>query len=550
MSDQSKSQLVRAHKTDLLLAAGLFVATLLTRIPFRSSLLIHWDSVNFSLGLERFSVGEHQPHMPGYILYILLGRALNFFTDDANTALTTLSILAAALSVAGIFLLGKSIFDRRTGVVAALLLFVSPLGWFYGEMALTYIVELPLVIAVTWLLYQLFFFRRFPVVTAILIGIAAGFRQDVLLFLGPFWFVGSLRVGVRRMLYSWASLAVAVLAWLLPMLYLTGGLSEYRAASREILSEVVSPTTIFKVGLRAFYLNGQHIRRAALWLMGAELIFLGLFAGFLFKKFRSRFDARVILFLLILPVPPIAFFFLMHFGQPGYLLVQSTPLFLLTAKVLTAATEMVGNSSLFGRKRDKSATSGASYNASLYLLAVALAAVSIVNVGLIAKGRISSSAPGTRETSSQIIDSYSIAGIRENNRLLTDALDITRSYPPEDTLVVIPRPSSSPWQPNWRSFMYYLPQYRVLMLRMDYSGRPCLDGKNHVRGPIDGIDMSYKNETRVLIFGLDPDKIGKEIKLQPVEADPLMEPVFVAQIPPGGFSIDKYRFSRTVDPDN
>src|SRR5262252_5664969 len=33
------------------------------------------DSINFALGLRRFDVANHQPHPPGYPVYIALGRA-------------------------------------------------------------------------------------------------------------------------------------------------------------------------------------------------------------------------------------------------------------------------------------------------------------------------------------------------------------------------------------------------------------------------------------------------------------------------------------------
>ena len=62
---------------------------------FRSHYLYDLDSVNFALGMDRFDPRVHQPHPPGYYLYIALGRLLNTVLHDANLALVLLSIVAS-----------------------------------------------------------------------------------------------------------------------------------------------------------------------------------------------------------------------------------------------------------------------------------------------------------------------------------------------------------------------------------------------------------------------------------------------------------------------
>ena len=48
----------------------LFVITALSRLPFRSSILYPWDSVNYAFGMRRFDVLAEQPQPPGYIVYV------------------------------------------------------------------------------------------------------------------------------------------------------------------------------------------------------------------------------------------------------------------------------------------------------------------------------------------------------------------------------------------------------------------------------------------------------------------------------------------------
>jgi len=75
--------------------ALLIAATALTRMLFRSRFLYDIDSVNFALALRRFDPSVHQPHPPGYFLYVRLGAFSNTIFHDANLALVAISILAS-----------------------------------------------------------------------------------------------------------------------------------------------------------------------------------------------------------------------------------------------------------------------------------------------------------------------------------------------------------------------------------------------------------------------------------------------------------------------
>jgi hypothetical protein len=53
----------------LCLFVGVFILYYLTRSPF----LDEWDSLQFALGLRQFNLSKHQPHPPGYPLYLFPG---------------------------------------------------------------------------------------------------------------------------------------------------------------------------------------------------------------------------------------------------------------------------------------------------------------------------------------------------------------------------------------------------------------------------------------------------------------------------------------------
>jgi 4-amino-4-deoxy-L-arabinose transferase-like glycosyltransferase len=122
-------------------AAILMAATALTRFAFRSHYLYDIDSVNFALALKRFDPSVHQPHPPGYFLYVYLGRLVNLIFHDANAALVAISIVFSCGAAAMIYVLADNWFGRNAALFAGLIFRFSPLAWFHGTVALTYIVE-------------------------------------------------------------------------------------------------------------------------------------------------------------------------------------------------------------------------------------------------------------------------------------------------------------------------------------------------------------------------------------------------------------------------
>ena len=125
-------------KLDYLLV---ITAVALTRFLFRSRLLYDLDSVNFALAMDKFDPARHQPHPPGYFLYVCLGRVFYSIFPDANTALVTVSILASCAAAAMVYALADCWFGQKAAQFAAIIFVVSPLAWFHGTVALTYIVE-------------------------------------------------------------------------------------------------------------------------------------------------------------------------------------------------------------------------------------------------------------------------------------------------------------------------------------------------------------------------------------------------------------------------
>src|SRR5687767_5338628 len=227
----------RLDRLDLLCAGALALLTILSRLPYRARMLYNWDAVQFALALREYDVVKHQPHPPGYILYVGLGRLVNAWIGDPTAAYVTLAVVFSGLTTLVVYVLARSVYDRRTALAAATLLAVSPLFWFYGSVGLTYAGEALFASLVAYFAFRALDGRETDVwLAAAYLGVAGGMRQSMLFLLLPLWLVAAC-LGARRtrtVPIGFAVLAVVVLAWLVPMIALSGGVERYLEASRDL----------------------------------------------------------------------------------------------------------------------------------------------------------------------------------------------------------------------------------------------------------------------------------------------------------------------------
>jgi hypothetical protein len=318
------------RRRDLEVSLGLFLLGVLSRLPFRSEWLSHWDSVNFALALEHYDVRIHQPQPPGYFLYVLLGRGVHLLVPDANAALVWLSLLAGALGIVTIYHLGAALFNRRVGAVAAVLALTSPAVWFYGEVALSYAVEFALVSVFVLILYwQVEVDHHWWPATTLLLGIIGGVRQNSIVFLLPLWLVCLLSLRWRQRFLSLLLLTVVGLAWLLPMMALSGGPAAYLAtlstASVDIAEEssfLVASQLAVNGGRMAFYL-GYGLLLAALPLAWGTW-----WAG---RNWRTLIRDRRFWMLVLWIGPAFGFYLVVHLRQHGHIFTFLPALLILSA---------------------------------------------------------------------------------------------------------------------------------------------------------------------------------------------------------------------------
>lgn len=332
----------RWNRSDWLITAALFAITFISRIPFRTTMLYAWDSVLYTRAVELFDVRLHQPQPPGHIYYVGLVRLVNNLTGDPNAAMVWISILAAAIAVAVLYFLGRIMFGRDIGLVASLLLATSLSFWLQSEVAYPYTLLGCLSVVVAAMIYQTWVGSKAWVIpSALALGIASGFREDLLPFLLPLLVLGIWDKGRWRVAASAAILIAAVAAWYIPSALFSGGFTAYREASSQQSDYLMTYFAVFGRGLDAFQTNLDELLRFMLYGLSSALLLIpvALIVAVTSSGRQQLRDQRLI-FLFAWIAPSFIFYIFIHVGEYGYIFSFLPALLLLLAWSLKAAAVM------------------------------------------------------------------------------------------------------------------------------------------------------------------------------------------------------------------
>ncbi len=339
-------QLVRQRRFRLVfLACALAAIALLSRVPFVTHVLWQWDSVLYARALEEgfhvdYILRDARPHPPGYLFYVALAALFRLLLQDSNASLVAVSLLGTALSVAGVFLLAQRFAGLGAATVAAAGFAFSPLVWLYGEVAYPYTMLGFLAVALGALFLEAR--RRTPVArvaASLLFGLAAGFRQDVLLLFAPLWLWMVWRDAWRIKLASALAVAVACLAWFVPSAMLSDGIGDYVTSLLRQSAGVGSAYSVPQHGLPALSYNLRFTLYGLAWgLFAFGVLLTGLAVAPLawwlrHGQWRVRVHDENVFFVLWI-VPPLAFYVAVHIGEWGYLLSVLPGLYVLVGALL------------------------------------------------------------------------------------------------------------------------------------------------------------------------------------------------------------------------
>jgi len=468
------------HKNkDIILPLSLFLLTILSRIPFTSKFLYSWDSVQFALALEKYDITVHQPHPPGYFLYVMLGRLINLFIKDANSTFISISILFSGFAVVAVYYLGKEIFDKKIGILAALIALTSPNLWFHGEVALTYVVEAFFSSFVALLCWRILKGEhKYLWLSVVALGIAGGIRQNTIVFLFPLWLFSVKGVPLKKIFASLGLLGIICLCWFVPMVWMTGGWNAYQEAFREYRMFVIGHFSVFEKGWDSFKIFSLSLFRHLIYGLWAGIIILGLAVYSLIRHGRLKsLERNKVLFFSLWMLPSV-FFYLMILYHPasyGYVLILLPALFILTTvsiKYISAEFKEILKKDLY------------------FSIASVLIILSAFSFFLL-----------------KFPVSYT--EIRNHDRNLSIILDGIKEFNPENTAIFV-----EPYiHYGFRHIMYYLPAYYVydVDFRISPSGekRKAFWGINKATHLTDSIIMPERISTFVAPYISDQiDKLN------------------------------------------
>ncbi len=307
-------------KIDIWLLVG---AVALTRLAFRSRDLYDLDSVNFALGMERFDTRVHQPHPPGYFLYVCIGRVVNYLIHDPNFSLVLISIAASMATVAMIYTLAEEWFGLRAARIAGILFLFSPLAWFHGTVALTYSVEAAFSALIGYLCWQIHKGdSAFVVPAALALGISAGIRPSSILFLGPLFLFSLWSVPIKKGLLGIGVLALTGAAWFVPMIYSSGGFANYFGAFISLWRTVPSKNTVYNSPIATSLARALFIAFIYFLCFGPATL-----APLLAPRQPAASQKARTIFTAVWVVPALCFFtfIFLKFVNSGYLLLVAVP---------------------------------------------------------------------------------------------------------------------------------------------------------------------------------------------------------------------------------
>ena len=368
--------------SDLAIAIGLFLASALVRIPFRPTQIFHGDSYGLAAGV----LYTLTAHPPGFIGFCALARIAYYVVGNVALAFAVVNILSTGAATVLTYLVGRTMFERRAGIIAAVLYATSLNASYFSTLALSYAAEGAFATAAAltgWLSVKRRSFGWLLACSAVL-AVGGSVRQTTLAFLLPLWLWIVWRSVARWWQRACAALVLVLVVsvWSIPnaqrlakywdqgdvgyfesVYKLQVAMEQYYDSTRfgAVQQEETQPRFHWPLAELGVAIWNQldppaadaprEVRTAsashALRLIRyqtAKLLFygsvaMGLASVFLLmaflKRVRRTLDADRWVFLTLWVLPAALFFALNHFGAWGYLLIFLAALMTIAARAIT-----------------------------------------------------------------------------------------------------------------------------------------------------------------------------------------------------------------------
>ena len=467
------NNLKKSKRLDLIISLLITAIVALTRIPFVSKFLYEWDSASYGQAFQNFNIAQGQPQPPGYILFVTLGKGVNYIFNDPNTSMVFLSVAFSILTAVLIYFFVKQIFSRRIALITSILLIFNPLFWFYGEIASIYIFEAFFAVLIAYLSYNVLKGDgRFLYLSALVLGLAGGFRLDLVEFMFPLW-VFSLwfsKTSFFKISKALIVLIVAVLLWFIPTILLTGGLGQYLQLSAAQSTVSINTSILLGASFSSQLVNSGLALVWSLWgLTIFGIIMILLFLLYHHSGWRSKFilylKNPLSIFFILWIAPAFLFYLIIYVIKPGYILVYLPALMIILGYIVNHLSHDLHIT--FPK------ISARSFLATLLLIGIIVNSVIYFYPYNLHQGEIWETPQSELDNSEKIF--YEInAGILYNNQkikandqntyLHIKTITNLSNSNPNNTIIVIRDISREDEGFDFNKAMYYLPDYNVYYL--------------------------------------------------------------------------------------
>lgn len=199
------------------------VVAFILRFIYQAPYLEDWDSVQFALGIHNYSIADHQPHPPGYPLYILLGKLFYIVFQDDLKALNFMSAFLGSLIIIPLYFLTKKMFNPTTAFITILFFIFLPLPWILSTVALTDIPGLFFLLLAIYFIYISSDNGKRFLLTCFFSGLILGFRTNsILILLALICFIIARRYNLKFAFLSAFSFSAGIAVWFIPINLITG----------------------------------------------------------------------------------------------------------------------------------------------------------------------------------------------------------------------------------------------------------------------------------------------------------------------------------------
>lgn len=310
--------------------AILWLAILIQYVPARYS--YDWDSSQLGRAVAEYNIEKHQPHPPGYPLWVAAARLLAKLTPGIPGALSVLALLFSLGGLIFFRLVLREVNAEREGVWLVPLLAFSPPVLFYSAAQSSYSSDLFVSCAAGYFAVQAEKGARGHFLAfCVFLALAMGLRQSGAVLLIPLLALSGFTAWRRSKAEAGVGIAAGAgvfAAWFVPFVRMAGGWANYREMTSHQFETTVSRTSIL-FGAAV----SEHRSMAidlGIWIAAslagiacaAAILRLGAFSGK-----RERLTPRLRWLVILWGAPNLLFVLLFHFPKPGYLMLSLPALF-------------------------------------------------------------------------------------------------------------------------------------------------------------------------------------------------------------------------------